>query len=157
MSAQDFAIAHGEKIVIVVAAALCGLTISGTFSNQDIRPKDISMEKINEMVSRVEQARETSPTPVLKTPPSYLEDMKARWGATLPSSSYYSWFGSTVDVGPDDRQTLRLYIYELLPPKITARDAVGTIELTVTLPASSRNGDVRISDAPKKEWTLEKQ
>lgn len=157
MSAQDFAIAHGEKILVVVVTGLCGWMLVTTFTNQDIRPRDISMDKIGEMVGKVEKVRGEIAPPVLKAPSNYLEDMKARWAIELPSSEYASWLSTTIDVGPMDVDVLRPYIYELHAPQIAVRDNIGSFEVTVTAPASKRaSGDVRISDAPKQEWNLER-
>ena len=48
MSAQDLLIAHGEKALVLLVTAVCGYGLYGTFTNPDIRPTDISMEKINQ-------------------------------------------------------------------------------------------------------------
>lgn len=157
MSAQDFAIAHGEKILVVTITGLCGWMLWNTFDNQEIRPRNISVERIADMVGKVEKVRGDAPNPVLKAPSNYLEDMKARWAIALPSNEYYSWLSTTIDVGPIDVDVLRVYIYELHAPQIAVRDNIGSFEVTVTLPGSKRTGgDVRISDAPKQDWNLER-
>ncbi len=157
MSAQEFAIAHGEKILVVAITGLCGWMLANTFTNQDIRPRDISTDKIAEMVGKVEKVRGEIAPPVLKAPSNYLEDMKTRWAIGMASNEYSSWLSTTIDVGPIDVDVLRAYIYELHPPQVTVRDNIGSFEVTVTAPGSTRtSGDVRISDAAKQEWNLER-
>jgi hypothetical protein len=157
MNAQEFAIAHGEKVLVVVITGLCGWMLSNTFSNQDIRPRDISVDRIAEMVGKVEKVRGEIAPPVLKAPSNYLEDMKARWAIDLPSNEYMAWLSTTIDVGPPDVDVLRAYIYELHAPQVTVRDNIGSFEVTVALPGAKRaSGDARISDAAKQEWALER-
>lgn len=154
MSAKDILIAHGEKAAVLVVVAACGYYLSATFGNPDIRPDNISMEKINQMVLRVEKARGDATPPVMKAPSAYYDDMSARWAVTLPSSKYYAFMSAAPDVGPIDTQTSQQYIYELNAPKVSVVDTIGNLELTVTLPGSSANTDPRISDASSKTWSL---
>ncbi|MBA3698246.1 MAG: hypothetical protein H0W78_05295 [Planctomycetes bacterium] len=155
MSAQDLLIAHGEKALVLLVAAACGYGLYGTFTNPAIRPTDISMEKINDMVGTVERERGSQPPPVLKAPSNYLDDMLARWAVQLPSSKYYASLSAATDVGPPDIRSSQYYIYEIHPPKLAVIDNIGNLDLTITLPASQRTTDVRISDAPSKTWSLE--
>ena len=154
MSAKDILIAHGEKAAVLVVVAACGYYLSATFGNPDIRPDNISMEKINQMVLRVEKARADATPPVMKVSSAYFDDMSARWAVTLPSSRYYAFMSAAPDVGPIDMQTSQQYIYELNAPKVSVVDTIGNLELTVTLPGSSANADPRISDASGKTWSL---
>ena len=154
MSAKDILIAHGEKAAVLVVVAACGYFLSATFGNPEIRPDNISMEKINDMVLRVERVRGEAKPPVMKAPSAYFEDMTARWAVPLPSSRYYAFLSAASDVGPIDTQTSQPYIYELNAPKVSVVDTIGNLELTVTLPASSSNTDPRISDASSKTWSL---
>ena len=48
MSAQDILIAHGEKALVLLVTAACGYALYGTFTNPEIRPTNISMEKIQQ-------------------------------------------------------------------------------------------------------------
>jgi hypothetical protein len=157
MSAQDMLIGHGEKIIVAVTVAACGYWLYSTFTNSEIRPKDISMERINEMVGKVEKARGEVAPPVMKAPPNYLDDMLTRWSVELPSRKYMAWLSAATDVGPPDVRGAHYYIYEIHPPTLVAVDAIGTIELSVTLPTSKRTNDPRISDASSKTWTLEQR
>ena len=125
MSAQEFAIAHGEKILVVTITGLCGWMLWNTFDNQDIRPRDISAERITEMVGKVEKVRGEVVSPVLKAPSNYLDDMKARWASGMPSNEYFSWLSTTIDVGPIDVDVLRVYIYELHAPQVVQRLHLG--------------------------------
>lgn len=154
MSAKDILIAHGEKAAVLVVVAACGYFLSATFGNPEIRPDNISMEKINDMVLRVERVRGEAKPPVMKAPSAYFEDMTARWAVPLPSSRYYAFLSAASDVGPIDTQTSQPYIYELNTPKVSVVDTIGNLELTVTLPVSSLNTDPRISDASSKTWSL---
>jgi hypothetical protein len=155
MSAQDFVIAHGEKVLVLLAALGCGYYLYGTFANPEIRPTDISMEKINDMVSKVETQRGNQAPPVMKAPSTYLDDMLARWAVQLPSSKYYALLSAATDVGPPDKHDSQFYIYELQAPQVTVTDNIGNLDVTITLPASQRSNDARISDAASKTWTLE--
>src|SRR5688572_30224383 len=146
MSAQDILIAHVEKALVLLVTAACGYGLYGTFTNPDIRPTDISMEKINDMVGTVERERGSQPPPVLKAPSNYLDDMLARWAVQLPSSKYYASLSAATDVGPPDIRSSQYYIYEIHPPKLAVVDNIGNLDLTITLPASQRTTDVRISD-----------
>ena len=155
MSAQDLLIAHGEKALVLLVTAACGYGLYGTFQNPEIRPADISMQKIDEMVGVVEKQRGSQPPPVMKAPSNYLDDMIARWGVRLSSGKYMAMLSATTDVGPTDSRSSQFYIYEIHPPKLSVVDAIGNLELTIELPTSQRTTDVRISDAANKTWTLE--
>jgi hypothetical protein len=155
MSAQDILIAHGEKALVLVVAASCGYYLYGTFTDPEIRPTDISMEKINDMVATVERERGSQAPPVLKAPSNYLDDMLARWSVKLPSSQYYASLSAAADVGPIDKRSSQFYIYEVHPPALSVTDNIGNLDLTITLPTPKRTSDVRISDAPSKTWSLE--
>lgn len=155
MSAQDLLIAHGEKALVLLVTAACGYGLYGTFVNPEIRPADISMQKINEMVGVVEKERGSQPPPVMKAPSNYLDDMVARWTVQLSSAKYFAWLSATTDVGPIDSRSSQLYVYEIHPPKVTVTDAIGNLDLTVELPSARRTSDVRISDAANKTWVLE--
>ena len=155
MSAQDILIAHGEKALVLVVAAACGYGLYGTFSDPDIRPTDISMEKINDMVGTVERERGSQAPPVLKAPSNYLDDMLARWAVQLPSAKYYASLSAAADVGPADIRSSQFYIYEIHPPTLTVVDNIGNLDLTVTFPGSKRTSEVRVSDSPSKVWKLD--
>lgn len=155
MSAQDFVIAHGEKVLVLLATLGCGYGLYGTFTNPEIRPTDISMEKINDMVGKVETQRGNQAPPVMKAPSTYLDDMLARWAVQLPSAKYYALLSAAGDVGPPDIRNSQYYIYELHAPQIAVVDNIGNLGVTITLPASQRTADPRMSDAASKTWTLE--
>lgn len=155
MSAQDLLIAHGEKALVLLVTAACGYGLYGTFTNPDIRPTDISMEKINDMVATVERERGSQAPPVLKAPSNYLDDMLARWAVQLPSAKYYASLSAASDVGPADIRSSQYYVYEIHPPKLQVVDNIGNLDVTITLPAAQRTTDPRISDAASKTWTLE--
>jgi hypothetical protein len=156
MNAQDLLIAHGEKILVLIVVAASGYGLYGTFTNPEIRPQDISMDRINEMVAKVEKVRAEIAPPVMKAPPNYLDEMTARWAVELPTHKHMAWLSAVTDVGPADFRGAHYYVYELRSPKISASDAIGTINVSLELPTSSRTtGDPRISDAPNKIWNLE--
>lgn len=155
MSAQDILIAHGEKALVLVVAAACGYYLYCTFTDPAIRPTDISMEKINDMVGTVERERGSQAPPVLKAPSNYHDDLLARWAVQLPSAQYYNSLSAASDVGPRDVRSSQYYIYEIHPPTLAVTDNIGNLDLTVTFPASKRTSDVRVSDASSKSWSLE--
>jgi hypothetical protein len=155
MSAQDILIAHGEKALVALVAIACGYGLYGTFSNPEIRPTDISMEKINEMVAKVERERGNQAPPVMKAPSNYLDDMLARWAVQLQSGKYYALLSAVTDVGPADIRSSQFYIYEVHPPRLSVNDAIGNLEVTIELPSPARGGEVRVSDAANKTWSLE--
>ena len=155
MSAQDILLAHGEKALVLLVTAACGYGLYGTFTNPDIRPTDISMEKINTMVGDVERERGSQDPPVLKAPSNYHDDLVARWAVQLPSAKYYASLSAATDVGPLDIRSSQYYIYEIHPPQLSLVDNIGNLDLTITLPNSKRTADVRVSDAASKTWTLE--
>lgn len=155
MSAQDILIAHGEKALVLVVAAACGYYLYGTFTDPEIRPTDISMEKINDMVGTVERERGSQAPPVLKAPSNYHDDLLARWAVKLPSAQYYASLSAASDVGPADVRSSQYYIYEIHPPSLSVTDNIGNLDVIVTFPASKRTSDVRVSDAPSKSWSLE--
>ena len=155
MSAQDILLAHGEKALVLVAVAACGYYLHGTFVNPEIRPENITMETINEMVVKVERISREATPPVMKAPSAYYNDMVARWSVSLPSAKYYAWLSAAADVGPPDVQNSQYYIYQLLAPKIAVVDTIGNLEVTISLPGSQSNAsDVRISDVANKTWQL---
>jgi hypothetical protein len=61
MNNKDMILAHGEKVVVAVAFILCFWSLLSVYTNPDVRPKDISMAKINELVQKVENVRNTAP------------------------------------------------------------------------------------------------
>ena len=85
MSAQDLLLAHGEKALVLLVTAACGYGLYGTFTDPEIRPTDISMEKINTMVGDVERERGSQDPPVLKAPSNYHDELVARWAVQLTS------------------------------------------------------------------------
>ncbi len=155
MNAQELALAHGEKAVVGIAGILCIWSLTNTFTNTDIRPKDVSPEKINEMVQTVRDMSAKQTPPVLKTPPPYLDEMRERWASDLPSLPHIVWISTTIDTGPVVVVGFHPYIYELPTPSLVAKDNIGTIELTLTLPASARDAESRASDLAHKSWLKE--
>lgn len=155
MSAQDFVISHGEKVLVLLATIGCGYFLYGTFTNPDIRPTDISMEKINDMVGKVESQRGNQPPPVMKAPSPYYDEMMVRWAVQLPSAKYFALLSAATDVGPQDKRDSQYYIYEIHPPQVSVVDNIGNLDVTVSMPSSQRTTDPRISDAASKTWTLE--
>jgi hypothetical protein len=159
MNAKDFGIRHGEKIAVAIAVASCGWFIYGVVTDQEIRPKNITMERINEMVIRIEDRRANAKNPELKRPPPYFDEMTARWALELPSNPYMIWLSTAIDVGPPDNDDLRLFIYNLHPPSVHAEDRIGNVELTISPPgaAAAKSGDLRVSSEPKASWHTDRK
>ena len=156
-TAKDIGIRHGEKIAVTLAVISCGWMLYDTVTDQDIRPKDISMERINEMALHIEDRRANAKNPEIKRPPAYFDDMHARWAVELPSGSYMPWMSTIIDVGPPDNDDLRLFVYDLHAPSVKADDQIGTVELTITPPAVGHATDPRISSDPKQVWHTDKK
>ncbi len=157
MNAKDFGIRHGEKIAVGIAVASCGWFIYGVAFDQEIRPKNITMERINEMVTYIEDRRANAKSPELKRPPPYADEMTARWALDLPSNPYMVWLSTVIDVGPPDNDDLRLFVYNLHAPSVKAEDRIGKIELSVAPPAPGKSGDPRVSSEAKANWHTDRK
>jgi hypothetical protein len=159
MNAKDFGIRHGEKIAVSIAVASCGWFIYGVATDQNIRPKNITMDRIIEMITRIEDRRAHAKTPELKRPPPYFDEMTTRWALELPSNPYMIWLSTPIDVGPPDNDDLRLFVYNLHAPTVRAEDRIGNVELTVSPPAqaATKSSDVRVSSEPKASWHTDRK
>lgn len=156
-TAKDFGIRHGEKIAVTIAFASCAWFIYGIATDTEIRPKNITMERINEMVQYIEERRATAKNPEIKRPPPYFDEMMTRWGIELPSNPYYVWMSTLPDVGPPDNDDLRLFVYNLHAPTVKAEDHIGTVELTITPPMSAKSSDQRVSSEAKATWNTDRK
>jgi hypothetical protein len=151
MSSKDFLVAHGEKIALVLVVGASGWSVYSTMTNPQVHPKDISEVSIEQKVKYVEGQRRILPPPQLKVPGDYVAALRNRLDTTLPTPIYTNWLTTAPDVGPAIDNGVPLCIYEALAPQVAARDLVGTVELTITLPESI-HPDGRLSDAPSKSW-----
>jgi hypothetical protein len=156
-SAKDFGIRHGEKIALSIAVVSCGWFLYGVATDPDIRPKNITMPLIGGMVTFIEDRRASAKNPELKRPPPYFDEMTTRWALELPVNPYTVWLSTVIDVGPPDNDDLRLFVYNLHAPTVKAEDHIGTVELTITPPASGKSSDVRVSSEPKASWNTDRR
>jgi hypothetical protein len=158
MSGNEFLITHGEKLGLAVVVGLSAWAVTGTIGNPEVLPKGVNDVIIDEMIRKVENARRTHPAPQIKIPPDYVAALKRRLDGSLPATAangqaFMPWLTGQPDVGPRINDVQPLYIYELLPPRVKAEDKVGTIELTIAMPDSTRPTDgSRIADNAKREW-----
>ncbi len=151
MSAKDFFYAHGEKVAVSVTLILCALQLYTVYSDESIRPRDISTERINSQNLVIDKIFADGKPPTLKPIPDYLGDMKQRFMQTLAPTVADSWLTAPPDRGPSARGLLA-YVYEAPAPSLTAVDAVGKASLTIALPAPARMTDRRLADAREVSW-----
>lgn len=150
MSNKDFFIAHGEKLALVVLVGLSAWTAYETFNNPAVNPGTTEAD-INDKILAIAKSRATQAAPDLKTPPNYVAALKSRLDRNLPVQPSIAWLTGQPDVGPVVGGTVPIYIYELLQPKVTVKDLVGTVELTCVMPESVRT-EGRMVDLPSKVW-----
>lgn len=160
MSPKQVLIAHGEKIAVAAVLLLCVLKINGAYDDPSIRPqiKDekgalvlLEPQVINDKVKLVNQVFTEGQPPQLKPPPDYLGDMRSRFAAGLPPTQYVSWLSAPPDIGPTARGSV--LVYEVQAPSLQGRDVIGSVELTLALPA--REGfrpQVRVAGDERKVW-----
>lgn len=151
MSAKHFLIAHGEKAALSVTLLACAAQLMVTFTDDSIRPKGITPADIEAKNTGIDSVFVQGKAPVMKPVPGYLSDMEARFARMLPLASVPSWLMAPPDRGPGSGGLL-LYVLELPPPTLAAKDAVGAVELTITLEPSVRQQGKRISDSTETHW-----
>lgn len=153
MSSNEFLLSHGEKLALAVMAGLSAWAVYGTLTNPEIHPRDVSDLVIDGMINNIESKRSVQPAPQIKTPPNYVAALRSRLEGQLPAVAYMPWLTGQPDVGPVIGNKQPLYIYELLPPRLSGRELGGAIELTVAMPESiHKSEDNRIADGYKREW-----
>lgn len=153
MSAKDLLILHGEKIVLGVAGVVCGLVLVNTFVNEEVRPSapGATAKDIKESIASIAEYRMRARPPLLKPVPEYAQRMKDDFARTVPARPVMAWTTVHPDLGPVTPPDTFLYVYELLPPRLELRDAIGSLEVVVGLPESIRGGE-RLSDQAAVEW-----
>ena len=152
MSAKHFFIAHGEKVALSVTLLVCAAQLFVTYTDDSIRPSDgISTTDIDAKNSAIEAVFLQGRAPVMKAVPPYLEEMERRFDAQISLPAVPSWLLTSPDRGPGSGG-LVLYVMELPAPSVKATDAVGAVELTITLPSSVRQVGKRIADRPEASW-----
>jgi hypothetical protein len=136
MSAKDLLILHGEKAVVGVVGALCLWTMYGAMTNQDIRAaggdKGMSADKIKDAIAFIDNYRREAKPPILKTVPAYADRLATNLGTPLVPDRAVDWLTAHPDLGPVIQTLNFYYVYEAMPPKITAVDRVGSVELEVS-------------------------
>ena len=154
MSAKDILVLHGEKIVLGVAGVVCGLVLFNTFVNDEVRPSTEggSAKDIKEAITSIAEYRKRARPPILKPVPEYAQRMKDDFARVVPFRPAMAWTTVHPDMGPITPPDTFLYVYELLPPRLEVKDAIGSLEVYVGLPESIR-GKERLSDLDQAEWT----
>jgi hypothetical protein len=152
MSAKHFFIAHGEKVALSVTLLFCAAQLAVTFTDDSIRPSEgITTAVIDAKNTAIDAVFLQGKAPVMKAVPPYLEDMDRRFDAQISLPAVPSWLLASPDRGPGSGGLL-LYVMELPAPSVTATDAVGAVELTITLPTSVRQPGKRIADNSESSW-----
>lgn len=154
MSAKDILVLHGEKIALGVTGLVCGLVLFNTFVNDEVRPsaEGGSAKDIKEAITSIAEYRKRARPPILKPVPEYAQRMKDDFARAMPSRPLMAWTTVHPDMGPITPPDTFLYVYELLPPRLEVKDAIGSLEILVSLPEAIR-GKERLSDLDKAEWT----
>lgn len=158
MAARDFFILHGEKVAVGVVGTMCAYLVINAFTNEGIRPVGgaggASAKSIKDDIQFIDSYRPKALAPILKPVPEYASRMKNDFGRTIPAAPLMSWTSAHPDLGPTTvvGRLSFAYIYELLPPVVTVKDAIGSVVVTVDLPPSQRDGE-RLSDSLEQKWT----
>ena len=154
MSAKDILILHGEKLALVVTGLVCGLVLFNTFVNDEVRPstEGATAKDIKDAIASIAEYRKRARPPLLKPVPEYAQRMKDDFARSLPARPAMAWLTVHPDLGPITPPDTFLYVYELLPPKLEVKDAIGSLEVVIGLPETVR-GSERLSDLAKVEWT----
>jgi hypothetical protein len=171
MSAKTFLVAHGEKLALGVVAGGCGLVLWSAIDDPTIRPKDnqTQIEAINTKIAAV--FKKQSP-PVMKEPRPYLDQLLGRAGESAPVTPTMAWLTNPPDKGrgpatpkieengkpPIGGQNFAyLYVYELLTPTVSIKDAIGSLKISVAAPPSESKGARRISSESERKWTRDEK
>lgn len=154
MSAKTFFIAHGEKIAVAVVAGGCGFALWGTFSDASIQPRD-NAQRVEEINRRIEEVFKTQSPPVMKEPRPYLDQLIGRVGEQLPVTPTMAWLSAPPDMSKDIQGDKPfVYVYEVLAPSVQVKDAVGQLQVGLTLPQTVDEGPGRrVSNSPDRSWT----
>ena len=152
MSAKHFFIAHGEKIALSVTLLACTAQLAVTFTDASIRPSEgITTSVIDAKNTAIDAVFLQGKAPVMKAVPPYLGEMDRRFEAQISLPAVPSWLLASPDRGPESGGLL-LYVMELPAPSVMATDAVGAVELTISLPTPVRPAGKRIADGPETSW-----
>jgi hypothetical protein len=152
MEPKHLVLAHVEKAVVVLVAALCAWYVISAFTDEAIRPKDINQADIAVKVDAIDKVLQSKEAPNLKAPPNYLDAMKERFARTLPKGAYVAWLTAHPDVGPTIEKGTYFYVYQLLPPTLVAKDNLGKLVLEIGLPKDTPSTERRISYGSAQTW-----
>ncbi|MFM2090703.1 MAG: hypothetical protein RLZZ127_1192 [Planctomycetota bacterium] len=156
MSAPRFLISHGEKIGVAAVAAGVAVWVWSTAADPALKPKDnVDRATVDADFQRIEQALLSPQEPKLKPVPAYLDQLRGLLAQEVPARPRMGWLSVHPDVGPIIKHKPFFYIYELPTVDLTAADRVGSIELSITVPAPARTADreTRVADGTTMEWT----
>ena len=153
MSAQQFLIAHGEKAALgVVAVGVCWWVFS-TMSDPGLIPRDgLTKQQVEKELEAVRARRESNDPPKLEVPSDYLARMEAALSRPVAQEPRMAWITTPPDIGPRVGNKPYFFVYETRPVAIQAVDRVGSVALTIALPAGARAADpvqARVFDAPE--------
>jgi hypothetical protein len=162
MAAQDFFVMHGEKVVVGVVGAACAYLILNAFTNDGIRPMGgeggISATTIKDDITFIDGYRPKAKEPILKPVPDYAGRMKNDFTRIIPSPQLMAWVTAHPDMGQriGDNQSggevlSFIYVYELLAPTLTVKDAIGSFEVGVTVAPPQRTAE-RLVDKDEVTW-----
>ena len=155
MSAKSFLIAHGEKLAVVAVAGGCALVLWSAASDESIRPKD-NQQQIEAINAKISQGFLKNEAPVMKEPRPYLDQLLGRLSEQAPITPTMAWLTAPPDKGKgtaDGPGAGFYYVYELLAPAVSIKDAVGALEIGVSAPEPTQQGPGRrVSAEAVRRW-----
>ncbi|MFM2092838.1 MAG: hypothetical protein RLZZ127_3327, partial [Planctomycetota bacterium] len=155
MSAPRFLIAHGEKVGVAVIAAGVGAWVWSTASDVGLKPKgDVERAAVEADFQRIDLALSSTQEPKLRPAPNYLDQLRTQLAQDVPARPRMGWLSVHPDIGPIIKHKPFFYVYEVPQVTLAASDQVGSIILSVTVPAPTRGAekDTRVTDATAVEW-----
>ncbi len=151
MSFKHALIAHGEKIAVAATLLLCALEVTATLNDESMKPSGITTAKIDEQNAGIDKVFAEGKHPILKPVPDYIGELNSRFTKPLAAQPVDSWLLVAPDRGPAQRGFFP-YVFEAPAPILQAKDSVGAVALTITLPEGTRPAGRRLADGPSALW-----
>jgi len=162
MAAHDFFVMHGEKVVVGVVGAACAYLILNAFTNDGIRTTGgeggVSATTIKDDIAFIDSYRPKAKEPILKPVPDYAGRMKNDFTRIIPAPPLMAWVTAHPDMGQTSADSgggdilSFIYVYELLAPTLTVKDAIGSFDVGIALQPPQRTAE-RLSDKDEATWT----
>ncbi len=143
MDPKHLALAHGEKALVVLVAAISGWTVYSAFTNPGIRPEGqgVTQQSIAAEIDAINNRMVTKDYPSLKAPKQYMQMMSDRFGVAIPRPQRYSWLFVHPDIDNSVSAGPYFYAYEIYQPKVTASDDIGKVILNLAAPDENLHPD----------------